>query len=215
MEYILTLLEGIASFISPCMLPMLPIYIAYFAGGKGKKRTFINSLAFVIGFTIVFVLLGIFAGTFGMFIQKHINIINVIMGIIVIIFGLNYIGVFKIKFLNKSKSIDIDKNNLKFFSSILFGIIFAICWTPCVGVYLSSALMFSAIYGNIVKSALMLFIFSLGIGIPLVISAVLIDRLENTFNFIKKHYKIINIISGVFLIIVGILIMFGINDILV
>lgn len=215
MEYILTLLEGIASFISPCMLPMLPIYIAYFTGGKSKKRAFINSLAFVIGFTIIFVLLGVFAGTFGMFIRKYIKLINVIMGIIIVIFGFNYIGIFKIKFLNKSKSIDINKNNLKFLSSILFGMIFAICWTPCVGVYLSSALMFSATYGNIVKSALMLFIFSLGIGIPLVISAVLIDKLESTFDFIKKHYKIINIISGIFLIIVGILIMFGINNILV
>ena len=214
MEYILILLEGIASFISPCMLPMLPIYIAYFTGGKNKKRAFINSLAFVIGFTIIFVLLGVFAGTFGMLIRKYIKLINVIMGLIIVIFGLNYIGLFKIKFLNKSNSIDIDKNNLNFISSMLFGMIFAICWTPCVGVYLSSALMLSATYGNIVKSALMLLIFSLGIGIPLVISAVLIDKLKSTFDFIKKQYKIINIISGVFLIIVGILIMFGINNIL-
>lgn len=215
MEYLITFLEGIASFISPCILPMLPIYVAYFAGGNAKdeRKVLKNSLGFVLGFTVIFVLLGIFAGTLGSFIQKYKLIINIVMGIIVIIFGLNYLGILKIKILNRKNNIEQDKSNLNFLSSILFGIIFAICWSPCVGVYLSSALMLSASYGSVLKGAILLLIFSLGIGLPLVISAVLIKKLENTFLAIKKHYNLINKISGIFLILIGILIMFDINSI--
>lgn len=214
MEYILLFLEGIITFISPCILPMLPIYISYFAGGdeyeKGSKNsTMKNSLGFVIGFTIVFTLLGSLAGTFGTFINEHYNLLNIIGGAIVVIFGLNYIGLFKIGFLEKSYKMDVNVNPFKFFSAMVFGMIFAIGWTPCVGTFLGSALMIAANSQNVLKGTMMLFVYSIGLGIPFVISAILIGKLKETMDFIKKNYKIINMVSGIILIIIGIAMMTG------
>ena len=133
MDFFVIFIEGLASFISPCVLPMLPIYVSYFTGkDKDSKRAVINSLGFVLGFTIIFVLLGIFASTLGKLITTNIRYINIILGIIIILFGLNYIGIFNIKILNKSKGIKKNTDKLSFFSSILFGMIFSVCWTPCV-----------------------------------------------------------------------------------
>lgn len=209
MDFFVIFIEGLASFISPCVLPMLPIYVSYFTGkDKDSKRAVINSLGFVLGFTIIFVLLGIFASTLGKLITTNIRYINIILGIIIILFGLNYIGIFNIKILNKSKGIKKNTDKLSFFSSILFGMIFSVCWTPCVGVFLSSALMISATSENILKGGIMLFIFSLGLGIPFILTSVFLEKLKNTFNFIKKHYDIINKIAGIILIFSGIQLMF-------
>ncbi len=150
MEYILLFLEGIITFISPCILPMLPIYISYFAGDNnledGKKNnTLINALGFVIGFTIIFTLLGTLAGTFGSFIRNYYTLLNIIGGTIIVIFGLNYMGLLRIPFLERSFKMDMKIKSLKFISSILFGVVFAIGWTPCVGTFLGSALMIAAI----------------------------------------------------------------------
>ena len=118
MEFLLTFLEGIASFISPCLLPMLPIYISYFMGEEenNKKKAIINSVGFVLGFTIVFLLLSIFASTIGYFIGGYTKYIKVAFGIIIIILGLNYMEVFKLKFLNKTKGIKINSKNFNFFN---------------------------------------------------------------------------------------------------
>lgn len=209
MDFFVIFIEGLASFISPCVLPMLPIYVSYFTGkDKDSKRAVINSLGFVLGFTIIFVLLGIFASTLGKLITTNIRYINIILGIIIILFGLNYIGIFNIKILNRSKGIKKNTDKLSFFSSILFGMIFSVCWTPCVGVFLSSALMISATSENILKGGIMLFIFSLGLGIPFILTSVFLEKLKNTFDFIKKHYDIINKIAGIILIFSGIQLMF-------
>lgn len=209
MDFFVIFIEGLASFISPCVLPMLPIYVSYFTGkDKDSKRAIINSLGFVLGFTIIFVLLGIFASTLGKLITTNIRYINIILGIIIILFGLNYIGIFNIKILNKSKGIKKNTDKLSFFSSILFGMIFSVSWTPCVGVFLSSALMISATSENILKGGIMLFIFSLGLGIPFILTSVFLEKLKNTFDFIKKHYDIINKIAGIILIFSGIQLMF-------
>lgn len=214
MEYILLFLEGIITFISPCILPMLPIYISYFAGGDyadGENRgsTLKNSIGFVIGFTIVFTLLGTVAGTLGNFIKEYYNVLNIIGGVIIVIFGLNYIGLFKIGFLERSYKMDIEVNPIKFLSAIVFGMVFAVGWTPCVGTFLGSALMIAANSQNIIKGASMLLVYSIGLGIPFIISAVLIGELKETMNFIKKNYKIINFISGIILIAIGIAMMTG------
>lgn len=208
MVYLITFLEGVISFISPCMLPMLPIYFIYFAGDTNQKNnTFINSIAFVIGFTIVFCLLGIFAGTIGSLLQNYQIIINILCGIIVIIFGLNYLELIPIQFFrNKTKR---HKQITGFFSAFLFGMVFSINLTPCVGAFLGSALMMASASGTILKGALLLFVYSLGLGIPIIISAVLIQKLNTVFEWIKKHYHIINKICGIFLIIIGVAISFG------
>ena len=209
MDFFVIFIEGLASFLSPCVLPMLPMYVSYFAGeDKNLKKVVINSLGFVLGFTIIFVLLGIFASTLGKLITANSGYINIILGIIIILFGLNYIGILNIKILNKSKGIKKNTDKLSSFSAILFGMIFSVCWTPCVGVFLSSALMISSTSGNILKGGIMLFIFSIGLGIPFILTSVFLERLKNTFDFIKKHYDMINKIAGIILIFSGIRLMF-------
>lgn len=206
MNFFIIFIEGFASFISPCVLPMLPMYVSYFAGqDKDLKKTVINSLGFVLGFTMVFVLLGIFASTLGKLITVNSKYINIIFGIIIIIFGMNYLGVLNIKILNKSKGIKKHTDKLSLFSSVIFGMIFSVCWTPCVGVFLSSALMMSATSENILKGGFMLFIYSIGLGIPFILTSIFLEKLKNTFNQIKKHYNIINKIAGTILIVSGII----------
>lgn len=206
MDFFIIFIEGFASFLSPCVLPMLPMYVSYFAGqDKDLRRTVINSLGFVSGFTIVFVLLGIFASTLGKLITTNSRYLNIIFGIIIILFGMHYIGILNIKILNKSKGIQKNKDKLSFFSAIIFGMLFSVCWTPCVGVFLSSALMMSATSQNILKGGLMLFIYSVGLGIPFILTSIFLEKLKNTFNHIKKHYNVINKIAGIILIFSGIM----------
>ena len=210
--YLVAFLEGIITFISPCLLPMLPIYVSYFAGGSAensKRKVLANALAFVMGFTLVFVLLGVFAGTLGRLLSAHQTAINIISGLVVIIFGLNFIGILKIPLLNKTLNLKTDTKDLGILSSFVFGTVFSISWTPCVGAFLGSALMLVSQQGSAIKGIVMMLCYSAGLGIPFVITAVLIDRLKSTFDFIKRNYKVINIISGVLLVLIGILMMTG------
>ena len=210
MQYLISFLEGIITFISPCLLPMLPIYISYFAGGgeRTTAKTLKGAVGFVTGFTIVFVMLGALAGTVGSFLREYQTTVNIISGLIVIIFGLNFLGVFKLNiFKGNQRSVKTD--NMGFFSAMLFGIIFSVGWTPCVGAFLGSALMLASQQGHIAEGMLMLLSYSLGLGIPFILSAVLIDYLKSAFNWIKRNYKIINLISGSLLVIIGIMMATG------
>ena len=210
MNYIITFLEGIITFISPCLLPMLPVYISYFAGGgeRSTAKTLKNAVGFVLGFTVLFVALGALAGTLGSFLIKYQGVVNIVLGLIIVFFGLNYIGVFKFNIF-KGNAGSADTGNLGFFSSFVFGIIFSVGWTPCVGTFLAAALMQASGEGTMLSGMLMLLFYSLGLGVPFLISAILIDKLKNAFTFIKNHYTIINIICGAFLIVIGILMMTG------
>lgn len=209
MDFLIIFIEGFVSFLSPCVLPMLPMYVSYFAGqDKDLKRTIINSLGFVLGFTIIFVVLGIFASTLGKLVTANSRYINIIFGMMIIIFGMHYMGILNIKILNKSKGIQKKKDKLSFFSAILFGMIFSVCWTPCVGVFLSSALMMSATSENVLKGGIMLLIYSIGLGIPFIVTSIFLERLKSTFNRIQKHYNIINKIAGMILIFSGIILIF-------
>lgn len=210
MQYVISFLEGVVTFISPCLLPMLPIYISYFAGGgeRSVKKTLSGALGFVTGFTIVFVALGALAGTLGSLLKEYQTAVNIVSGLIVIFFGLNFLGVFKLN-LFKGSNHKVNTKNMGFFSAMLFGIIFSVSWTPCVGAFLGSALMLASQQGHVGEGVVMLLVYSLGLGIPFVLSAVLIDYLKSAFNWIKKHYKIINIVCGVLLILVGVLMVTG------
>ncbi len=210
MQYILLFLEGIVTFISPCILPMLPVYVSYFAAGEtGRKRAFLNSLGFVTGFTAIFVTMGAFAGTAGRLIRGHTPVLNMVTGLIVIVLGLNFMGLLNIGFLNRAGSRRMKVKELGFFTSALFGLVFSISWTPCVGAFLGSALLIASLEGSLLKGIAMLLAFSLGLAIPFVASALLIDRLKGTFDFIKRNYRIINIISGGLLVVIGILMATG------
>ena len=210
MTYFIAFLEGIITFISPCILPMLPLYISYFANGENNRRkTVCNALGFILGFTIVFVLLGAFAGVLGGFLKQYETVVNIITGGIVVVLGLNFTGLIRIDFLNDAKRLQVEIRNIHFATSVLFGMVFAIGYTPCVGAFLGSALMMASRQGPLVEGVLMLVIYSAGLGIPFLISALLIDRLKATFQVIKSHYRVINLVSGVFLVVLGVLMMTG------
>ena len=206
MDYILTFLEGIASFISPCLLPMVPIYISYFIGedNNNSKKAVLNSIGFVLGFTTIFLILSIFASQLGAVLNSNIRYIKIFFGIVIILFGLNYMELLNISFFNKSKIKNLNTKNFNFFKALLFGILFSVSWTPCIGTFLSSALLLIAKEQDILKGVIMMLLYSIGLGIPFIISAILIEKLKNVFDFIKKHYDVIKRISGVILIGAGI-----------
>lgn len=211
MQYFISFLEGVITFISPCLLPMLPIYITYFAGGNGERstiKTFKNALGFVLGFTVVFVALGAIAGTLGGLLRGYQMIINIVTGAVVVFFGLHFFGLFELNIFKGTKGLGNGKE-LGFFSAALFGIVFSVGWTPCVGAFLGSALMLASQQGDTLTGILMLLAFSVGLGVPFIASAILIDKLKNTFSFIKKYYRTVNIVCGILLTVVGVLMMTG------
>jgi len=210
MQYVISFLEGVITFISPCLLPMLPIYISYFAGGgeRSTGRTLRGALGFVAGFTLVFMAMGALAGTVGSFLRTYQTAVNILSGLVVIAFGLNYLGLFRWNLFKGSRP-GVNTANMGFFSAMLFGAVFSVGWTPCVGAFLGSALMLASQQGHVVEGMLMLLAYSLGLGIPFILSAVLIDYLRNAFNWIKRNYRIINTVSGILLVLIGILMATG------
>ena len=173
MQYLISFLEGVITFISPCLLPMLPIYISYFAGGgeRSVKKTLTAAWGFVLGFTVVFVTLGALAGTLGSFLRTHQTAVNLISGAVVMAFGLNYLGLFRLNFFRGSGRAV--QGELGFFSAMAFGVIFSVGWTPCVGAFLGSALMMASQQGKVLVGMGMLLCYSLGLGVPFLVSAVL------------------------------------------
>jgi cytochrome c-type biogenesis protein len=157
MQYLICFLEGVITFISPCLLPMLPVYITYFAGGgeRSNAKTLINAIGFVLGFTSVFVLMGVMAGSFGSVLKSHQTFVNIVSGIVIVLFGLSYMGLFRIKFFNR-RSNKMKLDNLGFVSSYVFGAVFSIGWTPCVGVFLGSALVLASQQGTAYAGLIML-----------------------------------------------------------
>ena len=210
MQYLISFLEGVITFISPCLLPMLPIYISYFAGGgeRSTGRTLKCASGFVLGFTLVFVAMGALAGTVGSFLQRYQMMVNLVCGAIVILFGLNFLGVVKWNLFGGSK-IQTNTANMTFGSALVFGVVFSIGWTPCVGVFLGSALVLASQQGSALVGIGMLLCYSAGLGIPFLISAVLIDQLKNAIGWIKRNYAVINRVCGVLLIAVGVLMATG------
>lgn len=211
MQYIISFLEGIVTFLSPCLLPMLPIYITYFAGGgeRTTKTTLKNSFGFVLGFTLVFVAMGALAGTLGSFLLRYQTWVNLICGAVVVLFGLNYMGLLKLN-LFRGMTGGIKAGQMNFGSAFLFGVIFSVGWTPCVGAFLGSALMLASQRGHILEGMGMLLCYSLGLGVPFLMSAVLIDKLKSAFNWIKAHYDLVNKVCGGLLVLVGVLMATGV-----
>ena len=210
MQYVISFLEGIVTFISPCLLPMLPIYISYFAGGGERSigKTLRCAFGFVLGFTAVFVAMGALAGTVGSFLIRYQTIVNIVLGGIVILFGLNYLGVLNLS-LFKGMRGEVQTRDMNFFSALVFGVVFSVGWTPCVGVFLGSALMLASQQGSAMVGMLMLLSYSLGLGVPFLLSAVLIDQLKGAFTFIKRNYAVINRVCGILLVAVGVLMATG------
>ena len=210
MQYLISFLEGIITFISPCLLPMLPIYISYFAGSgqRDTRHTLVTVSGFILGFTALFVAMGALAGTLGSFLKAHQTWVDIISGAIVVFFGLNFVGVIKLNLFRGSNR-SVDTANLGFFSAMAFGLVFAVGWTPCVGAFLGSALMLASQQGSTLIGMGMLLAYSLGLGVPFFLSALLIDKLKSTFTWIKGNYRVINGVCGSFLILIGLLMATG------
>lgn len=210
MQYLISFLEGIVTFLSPCLLPMLPIYVSYFAGGgqRSTGKTLCCAIGFVCGFTAVFVAMGALAGSVGGLLLRYQRVVDVVSGVIVTVFGLNYLGLFRWNLFHSGSRV-MDTRDMSFFSAAVFGVIFSLGWTPCVGAFLGSALALATQQGHVLEGMAMLLAYSLGLGIPFLVSAVLIDALKGAFYWVKRHYRIINLLSGGFLIVIGILMATG------
>ena len=203
MQYLTSFLEGIVTFLSPCLLLMLPIYLAYFAGGgqRGTGRTVLCALGFVLGFCGVFPATGGLAGRIGGLLLKHRRIVNLISGMLIVVFGLNNLGLFRWDLFYSGSRI-LDAQDMTVFSSALFGILLSIHWTPCMGVFPESA-------GHTVEGMVMRLSYSLGLGIPFLISATTINWLKGATGWGKRNYRIINLLSGSFLVLAGLSIATG------
>lgn len=219
MDYLITFLEGVVTFVSPCLLPMLPIYLAYFAGGvrgdgdeggSGSLRhTVVCALGFVLGFGVIFTLLGAFAGSVGALLLRHQAAVNVACGLLMVVLGLNYLGILRVDLLQRTARLQTRVAPRGFVTSLAFGMVFAIGWSPCVGTFLASALSLAATSASMVRGVGLLAAFSLGLGLPFVLAAVLVDQLEGAFAWIKRHYLVVNRVCGAFLVLVGVLMATG------
>lgn len=215
MDYLVTFLEGIVTFVSPCLLPMVPIYLAYVAGDanaheeRDVRRTVVGALFFVLGFALVFTVLGAFAGTLGGLLVAHRRTLDAICGAIVIVLGLNYLGVVRIPALDQTLRPALGARHGGALGPLLFGMVFALGWTPCVGTFLASALSLAAASGSALPGVLLLLAYSAGLGLPFVLCAVLIDQLEGTLAWLRTHGRLVEVVSGSFLVLMGVLMATG------
>jgi cytochrome c-type biogenesis protein len=212
-----SMLMGIVSFASPCILPLIPSYVSYITGisfdelvGPGSRRknmhtTLLHSLAFVAGFTVVFVLLGATASIIGQLMIEHLKTIRIAGGILMIVLGLFVSDVIPIPFLQQDAKIHLKNRPAGFLGTFFVGIIFAAGWTPCTGPFLAAALMQAAQSETMVTGMVLLVFYSLGIGIPFILSAIAISVFLSSFKKLKDYLRAIKIASGVILIIMGLL----------
>jgi cytochrome c-type biogenesis protein len=212
---------GLISFLSPCVLPLIPSYMAFITGvsleelaeqenlKKVRKTVILNSSFFILGFSSIFIAMGASATFIGTFLQENIRWFEIIGGIVIIILGLHFAGVFKLKFLERERKIHIKSKRLGLLGTFAVGMAFGAGWTPCVGPILGSILTLAATTQNIGKGILLLVFYSLGLGIPFFLAGILIHKFFEYFKAIRKHFKIITAVGGILLIIVGVLLISG------
>lgn len=217
-KIIAVFIEGLASFLSPCLLPLIPVYMTYLLGKaaedailekKGHRRLIINSLSFVAGFILIFVLLGAAATSIGSFLLANQVIIRKISGILIVVFGLFSMGILNIKFLNYERRLNITSSTPGILSSLILGIGFGFAWTPCIGPILASVLILAGQSKTIIEGIILLLVYGLGIGLPFIAISLFYKALYPILQKLIKHAKIIKIISGFLLIIIGVLIYFN------
>lgn len=207
--YLIAFLDGLLTFISPCLLPMLPLYLSYIGGQDVKSyKLFLNACAFVLGFGLVFTALGAFAGFFGSFFIEYKTLLQILTGAFIVFLGLVYLGLIPLPLALFQRNTDF-KPQPGFFFSFLFGVMISISWTPCVSAFLGSVLALAAGSGNTLQGILLLSVYSLGLGVPFLICALIIQHLKSSLDWIKRNYKAVHAISGGLLVILGLLVMTG------
>ena len=208
---------GLLSFVSPCVLPLVPSYITYITGasfneltaegGKGRLRwaTISHSLLFIIGFSTIFILMGASASYLGQILSRYQDWIMKGGGILIIILGIHFTGVINIPFLQMEKRFEFRKKPLGYLGSFLVGVIFAAGWTPCIGPILSTILIYASTSKSFSTGVLLLSFYSLGLGVPFFLSSLAFNSFLSAFEKIKRYMRVITIVSGFFLILIGIL----------
>lgn len=195
-----TFLEGLLSFLSPCMLPLLPVYLAYFATGEaGRARTAVRAAFFMLGFTMVFVTLGVIAGGAGAALSAYRREVEIASGIIVMIIALSFFGVFRLPSIGGSTAVKVRG----VFSAFLFGVIFSLCLSPCVGAFLAAALLEAASEGGALSGGVKLAAYSAGLGVPMVLSALLVDKAKVALSFLRPRMRAVNFVCGTVLFVFG------------
>lgn len=213
---------GLVSFFAPCMVPLLPVYVAYVTGVSIQdlkqygykpflKKLLLSSVFYILGFSVIFMLLGIAVGGLGVFLRHYDRIIQAVGGVIIIFLGLDFAGIFKIPFIAVQRQFKLPSwaEGLGYLRSFLIGVIFATAWTPCVGAILGAILTLAAVSGTVFKGALMLFVYSLGISVPFMIVSLTLVAAPRYLSFISRRINVISKIAGVLLIVLGVLLLTG------
>lgn len=218
---LVALTAGLISFLSPCILPMIPSYLAFITGisleelsqdknlKKVRKSVIANSLFFILGFSILFIAMGASATFIGKFLAKNIRWFEIIGGSLVVILGLHFAGLFKLKFLEREKKIHLEKKPLGYVGTVLVGMAFGAGWTPCVGPILGSILTMAAATQNVAKGVILLISYSIGLGIPFLLTGLLIHKFFEYFKTIRKYFRVITLVGGILLVIIGLLLITG------
>lgn len=208
-ELPLLFFEGVLAFLSPCMLPMLPVYLMYLAAETehGRKASVLNTIGFVCGFTLIFMALGATATALGSILNNHRLLLQRVSGFVIMLFGLYFMGVLKLKFLDTERKFDLKIKASGFGGALLFGAAFSLGWTPCLGPFLGSALLLAGNTETVAAGVFYLFIFSMGLGIPYILAAFFFTSIKGVFLWLKKHNSITRTVSGLVLIIAGLLLM--------
>jgi cytochrome c-type biogenesis protein len=217
-SYIVAFVAGLLTYLSPCLLPLIPAFIAYITGvsfqdlkdgGKKsviRKKTVIHALLFIAGFSLIFVLLGLTATLIGKTLFQYQKFIRIAGGLLIMVFGLQLLGVINFDFLTKERKLPIAARSASYLGSFLIGVTFAAAWTPCAGPILGSILVLAGTKANALTGAKLLTVYSLGIAIPFFLTAVLINSFLGQLGRLQKVIGIVNRIGGAFLIAVGALV---------
>ena len=205
-ELPLLFLEGFLAFISPCMLPMLPVYLMYLAAESegGKRASVANTIGFVAGFSMVFMAMGATATAIGSTLAEHPALLRRVSGAVIALFGLHFLGLLKIGFLDVEKKLGEGTKRGGFTGALLFGGAFSLGWTPCLGPFLASAMLLAGNGKTLWQGVFCLFVFSMGLGIPYIIAALLFTRIKGVFQWLRRNGAAIKKISGAVLVAAGI-----------
>ena len=212
------LFAGIISFLSPCVLPIVPPYLAYMSGvslsemsgeNAARRRAVVSALFFVMGLSTVFLILGFTASAFGAFFLQNQLLFARISGIVIIIFGLHFLGVFRISFLDREARLDAGERGGSSFGAYTLGLAFAFGWTPCIGPQLGAILSLAASEASVTRGTVLLGIYAAGLGIPFLLAAMFITRAMGVMNRLKRHMHTIERVMGGLLLLVGLAMLTG------
>ena len=215
------LLAGLISFVSPCVLPVVPAYLSFVSGlsidemrtssadASRRQRVLVNCLAFIAGFSVVFIALGASASVVGTFLNQRLGLLAKVAGVIIVLFGLNALGLIRIPFLNYEKRFHQNQKARGAPGSFVVGLAFAFGWTPCIGPILGAILGVASTQARAWEGVLLLTAYSLGLGIPFLLAGLSVDRFFRLSSQVRKHFRVIEIASGIFMIAIGVMIFFN------